>query len=79
MPKLQFFPLTDNDQYYELPPPSSVQQRTTEKAVEQALYSQSVKKAPDPDKLSFAAIHLLWKWEKVMIIGLAKVKIRPGQ
>ena len=53
------FPPNDGDQYYELPPAGSAHTRVTEQAVERALYSQSVKKAPGPDKLSFGAIRLL--------------------
>jgi hypothetical protein len=43
------------------------------------LYSQSVKKAPGPDKLSFGAVRLLWKWEKERIVDLAKATIRTGR
>jgi len=53
--------------------------RVTVQAVEQALYSQSVKKAPGPDKLSFGAIRLLWKWDKERIVRLTKAAIRTGR
>ena len=53
--------------------------RVTEHAVERALYFQLVKKVPDPDKLSFGGIRLLWKWDKERITGLAKAVIHTGQ
>ena len=48
-----FFPLNDGDQYYELPPAGHAHERITEQLVERALFSQSVKTTPGPDKLSF--------------------------
>jgi len=53
------FPPNNGDQYYELHPAVSAHTRVTEHAVEQDLFSQSVMKAPAPDKLSFGAIRLL--------------------
>jgi len=47
------FPLNDGDQYYELPPAGQAHECITEESVERALFSQSVKKAPGPDKLLF--------------------------
>jgi len=41
--------------------------------------SQSVKKAPGPDKLSFGAISLLWKWDKQRIVRLTRAAIRMGR
>jgi hypothetical protein len=76
---LESFPLNVDDQYYELPPASSAHTKVTEKVVELPLYSQSVKKAPGPDKLSFGAVHLLWKWEKERIVDLAKPTIRTAR
>jgi len=55
----QSFPLNDGDQYYELPPAGQAHDRITGQSVERALFSQSVKKAPGPDKLSFGAIQPL--------------------
>ena len=40
------FPPNDGDQYYELPQAVSAHTPVTEQAVERALLSQSVKKAP---------------------------------
>jgi len=72
----EFFPPNDDDQYYELPPARCAQTRVTEQAVERALISQSVKKLPGPDNLSFGAIRLLWKWYKERIVRLTKAAIR---
>jgi len=37
-----------------------------------------VKEAPGPDKLSFNAIQLLWKWDKQKIVRLTRAAIRTG-
>jgi hypothetical protein len=79
MLRLECFALNDDDQYYELQPAGSAHKKGTEKVVERALYSQTVKKAPGADKLSFGAVCLLWKWEKERIIDLAKSTIRTGR
>jgi len=36
-------------------------------------------KAPGPDKLSFGAIWLLWKWDKERIVRLMRTAIRTGR
>jgi hypothetical protein len=61
MLRREYFPLNDDDQYYELPPAGSAHTCVTEQEVERALFSQSVKKAPGPNKVSFGAIRLLRK------------------
>jgi len=73
------FPPNDDDQYYKLPPAGSAHTCVTEQAVERAICSESVKKAPGPDKLSFAAIRLLWKWDKERIVRLTKAAIHMGR
>jgi len=72
-------PPNDDDQYYELPPAGSAHRRVTEQAVQRDRLSQSVKKAPRPDKLLFRAIRLLWKWEKERMVRLTKAAIRSGR
>jgi len=79
MLRRESFPPNDDDQYYELSPTGSAQTRITAQAVEGALFSQSVKKAPGPDKLSFGAIRLLWNWGKERIVRLPKAAIRTGR
>ena len=54
MMRHESFPPNDVDQYHEPPPAGSALARVTEQAVERAVYSQSVKKAPGQDKLSLA-------------------------
>ena len=76
---LESFPLNDDDQYYELLPACSAHTKVAEKAVQRALHSQSVKKAPGPDKLSIGAVRLLWKWDKQRIVALAKATIDTGR
>jgi hypothetical protein len=66
---------TDDNQYYEPPPSGSAHTRVTEHAVERALLSQSVKKAPGPNKLSFSATQRHWKRDKERIVGLTKAAI----
>jgi len=73
------FPPNDGDQYYELPSAGSAHTRVTEQAVERALSSQSVMKAPGPDKLSFGAVRLLWKWDEERIVRLTRAAIRTGR
>jgi hypothetical protein len=77
--RCESFPPNDNDQYYKLPPAESAHTRVTDHAVRQALFSQSVKKGPGPDKLSFGAIRLLWKWDKAPIVRLTKAAIPIGR
>jgi len=79
MLRRESFPPNDNDQYYELPPAGSAHTRVTEQAVERALHAQSVKKAPGPDKLSFGAIQLLWKWDTERVVRLTRAAIRTGR
>ena len=69
----------NNDQYYELPPAGSAHTRVTKQHVERALYSQSVMRAPGPDKLSFGAIRLLGQPDKERILRLTKMAIRTGR
>jgi len=73
------FPLNDGDQYYEQSPRDQVHERITDELVERALFSQSVKKAPGPDMLSFGAIRLLWKWNRTRIVGLTKAAVRTDR
>jgi len=73
------FPLNDGDQYYEQHPAGQAHERITDQSVERALFSQSVKKAPGPHKLSFGAIRLLWKWDKMRIVELTKAAVRTGR
>jgi hypothetical protein len=72
-------PLHDGDHYYELPPAGQAEECITEQSVERALFSQSVKKAPGPGKLSFGAIRLLWKWNRTSIVGLTKAAFSTGR
>jgi hypothetical protein len=79
MLRLESFPLKDYDQYSARPLAGSEHMNVTEKAVERPLDSQSVKKAPGLDKLSFGAVRLLWKWDTERIVDLAKATIRTGR
>jgi len=72
------FPPNNNNLYYELYPVGSTHTRVIEQAVERALYCQSVKKAPGPDKLSFGARQLLWKWDKERIVRLMNAAFPTG-
>jgi len=73
------FPPNDGDQYYELLPAGSEHTRVTEQAVERAIFSQSVQKAPGPDKMALGAIRLRWKWDKESIVRLTKAAIDTGR
>jgi len=41
-----------------------------------ALFDQSVKKAPGPDRLGFKAIRLLWEWDALRITAIIKMTFR---
>jgi len=69
------FPRDDGDQYDERPPAGIAHTRVTEQAVERSLCSQSLRKAPGTDKLSFGAIPQLWKWDKERIVRLTRAAI----
>jgi len=71
-------PLNDKDQYYELPPAGQGHARITEHSVEHDLFSQSVKQAPGPHKVSFRAIKLLWKCNRTTIVELTKAVVPTG-
>jgi hypothetical protein len=65
----------DDTQYFKQPPAGSAPTPITEQAVECALLSQSVQKAPGPDKLSFGAIWPLGKRDKHWIVRLTNAAI----
>jgi hypothetical protein len=69
------FPPNQYDQYFELPPAEQAHQSVTEQAVERAVFSQSVKIAPGPDKLSFGAVRLLLKLDKERPVKLVKIAV----
>jgi len=69
------FPPNACNQHYELPTAGSPHKCAPEQAVEGALFSQSLKEAPRPDKLSFGTIRLLWKWDKERIVRLTRAAI----
>jgi hypothetical protein len=73
------FPQNDGDHYNKLPSLGGAHTRVTEQSAERALYSQSVKKAPGPEKPSFGAIWLLWKWDKERIVRLMRAAIGTGR
>jgi hypothetical protein len=50
----------------------------TDEDVRGAVFDQSVKKAPGPDRLGFKAIRLLWEWDAQRIIAIVKTSFRLG-
>jgi hypothetical protein len=50
----------------------------TDEDIQVALFDQSVKKAPGPDRLGFKAIRLLWEWDAPRIIAIVKMSFRLG-
>jgi len=52
--------------------------KITEEDIREALFNQSVQKAPGPDRLGFKAIRLLWDWDYQRIINIVKVWFRLG-
>jgi hypothetical protein len=78
MLRRESFRLND-DQYSVLPPAGSAHTCVTEQAVELAMCSQSVKKAPGPDKLSFGAIRRLLRLDQERIVRLTNAAILTGR
>jgi len=52
--------------------------KITDEDIQLALFDQSVKKAPGPDRLGFKAIRLLWEWDAPRIIAIVKMTFRLG-
>ena len=50
----------------------------TDQVIQNALLSQSIKKAPGLDRLNFKAIRLLWEWDQERIIALIRHCFRLG-
>ncbi|KAI0998333.1 hypothetical protein K3495_g9862 [Podosphaera aphanis] len=70
-------PPVDN-QEFPAPSPGATYEDVTEKLVRQAFYHQCVKNSPDPDRINFGALQLLWKWESSRIVKLAQQCVRQG-
>ena len=49
-----------------------------EDTVKKALFHQAVQKAPGIDRLNFRALRLLWEWDNVRIVALARQCFRLG-
>jgi len=73
------FPPHEHDQYSKMPIGGQAHQSITEQVVERARTAQSVRQAPEPDKLSCAAVRPLWKWETDRMVELAMGVIRTRQ
>ena len=50
----------------------------TDEDIREALFNQSVQKAPGPDRLGFKAIRLFGDWDSQRIIYIVKVSFRLG-
>jgi hypothetical protein len=72
------FPPKNGDQYYEQSPAGSAHTAVTQQAVKREVFSQSVKKTPGPDKLSFGVIRRLLKLDIDRIVRLKRAAIRTG-
>src|SRR6267378_4077628 len=59
-------------------PPGTAHQHVGEAQVYDALFTQAVQKAPGIDRLNFRAMRLLWRWDSVRVVGLARQCIRLG-
>jgi hypothetical protein len=77
--RCECFPPHENHYNYELPPARSAHTHVTEQAVKRALHTQSLQKAPGPDKLSFGAIRLIWKGDRARVMRLTRMAIRMGR
>jgi len=52
--------------------------KITDEDVRMALFDQSVKKSPGPDRLWYKAVRLLWEWDSQRIIKVFESSIRLG-
>jgi len=52
--------------------------KITDEDIREALFNQSVQKAPGPDRLGFKAIRSLWEWDSQRIINVVKMSFRLG-
>jgi len=52
--------------------------KITDEDIREALFNQSVQKAPGPDRLGFKAVRILWEWDSQRIINIVKVSFRLG-
>ena len=59
-------------------PPGTAHKRVTTMAVQKALFSQAVQKAPGPDRLNFRALRLLWRWDQERVVALVRQCLRLG-
>ncbi|KAH8695659.1 hypothetical protein BGW36DRAFT_453748, partial [Talaromyces proteolyticus] len=50
----------------------------TPKRVHEALFSQSIKKAPGVDRLNFKAWRLVWRFDPERLVALARQCLRLG-
>lgn len=79
MIRLANFPPPPTDD--RMPPeriPGTVYKSVNNERVRRALYHQSVKKAPGPDRLNFHILRLVWKWDSNRITALIRQCIRQG-
>jgi hypothetical protein len=63
---------------YDNPPRGTMHQQVTTEVVQQALFSQAIKKALGVDRINFRALQLLWSWDSPQIIALAQQCFRLG-
>ena len=52
--------------------------KITDEDVREALFNQSIQKAPGPDRLGFKVIRLLWDLDSQRVINIVKVSFRLG-
>jgi hypothetical protein len=71
------FPAPPPDEPIHIPETSDVAE-TTDEEVERAVWVQSTRKAAGPDLLGFAAVRLLWKWDRQRLCALIKTCVAKG-
>jgi len=52
--------------------------KITDEDIREALFNQSIQKAPGPDRLEFKAIRLFWEWDSQRTIDIVKLSFRLG-
>jgi hypothetical protein len=71
------FPTPPPDEPVIIPSTGSIAE-PTDAEIERAVWSPSIRKAPGPDCLNFAAVRLVWRWDRLRLCALIKACIVCG-
>ena len=58
--------------------PGVAHQTVTKEVIYKALKTQSTSKAPEPDKINFRILRMVWEWDSERLIAMVQQAIRLG-